>query len=408
MNAKPQVLFVHTNYPAQFRFLVKEFLARGWDVWFASHTYKHPPLPDVHCIKLDKSIEQGSKLDQSQQTSLLAFENLLKAKRQSGLRPIFTYVHTGWGLGQFVKDLFPATKLIAYSEWWFNLNAEDFRFDPKNLEVKHTQRSRLQMVLRNQPFALELQQADLIVSPTEWQKAQLPKLFRDRCHVIFDGIDTNMFSPGSYDTVCNNDFDAIVENKPLLTYATRGLEPYRGFPEFIRAVEELLKEDADWHVAIAGEDKANYHRKPKSPQLTYGRLAKERLDELGFGNRVHFLGSLPMTNYRNLLRRSNLHCYFTRPFVLSWSLLESALVGCELLSSITQPVQEFLKDDSGSTLVDHTSLNLGEDLVNAAMNCRDNDLESGNKRRTDRESIRKFACKNKCTSRHLNLIGLDK
>ena len=83
MNAKPQVLFVHTNYPAQFRFLVKEFLARGWDVWFASHTYKHPPLPDVHCIKLDKSIEQGSKLDQSQQMASVQLVSTYIVKKHS-------------------------------------------------------------------------------------------------------------------------------------------------------------------------------------------------------------------------------------------------------------------------------------------------------------------------------------
>ena len=59
MTTKPQVLFVHTNYPAQFRFLVKAFLALDWEVWFASHTYKHPPLPGIKCIKLEKSIKKN-------------------------------------------------------------------------------------------------------------------------------------------------------------------------------------------------------------------------------------------------------------------------------------------------------------------------------------------------------------
>lgn len=409
MKAKPQVLFVHTNYPAQFRFLVKAFLAHGCDVWFASHTYKNLPLPQVNCIKLEKSPKKGSKLDQAQQSSLLAFDNLLTAKRQRGLRPIFTYVHTGWGLGQFIKDLFPTTKLIAYSEWWFNLNAEDFRFDPDNQEIKHTQRSRLQMVLRNQSFALELQQADYIVSPTEWQKAQLPPLFREKCHVIFDGIDTKMFSPGPFDSICNPDFDAVIEKKPLLTYATRGLEPYRGFPDFVRAIEELLSEDPDWHVAIAGEDRANYHRNPNIVQgHSYGKIAKERLESLGFGNRVHFLGTLPMSNYRNLLRRSNLHCYFTRPFVLSWSLLESALVGCPILSSLTQPVKEFLDNDSGSLLADHLSSNLGRELIQFSSYYKERDLDSGQQRREERVFIKDFACKNNCVDKHFGMLGFIK
>ena len=406
MNSKPQVLFVHTNYPAQFRFLVKAFVALGWEVWFASHTQKHLPLPEIKFINLDKSIEKGSKLDQYQRTSLIAFQQLLSAKRSNGLRPVFTYVHTGWGLGQFIKDLFPKTTMIAYSEWWFNLNAADFQYDTKNKEVTHTQHSKLQMVLRNQSFALELQQADFIVSPTEWQKSQLPQLFRDRCRVIFDGIDIKMFSPSSSDLVVDKSFDSIIAGKPLLTYATRGLEPYRGFPEFVDAAEILLKNDPDWHIAIAGEDKVNYHRNPKSSKLGYGFRAKERFKELGFQDRVHFLGQLPLTRYRNLLRRSNLHCYFTRPYVLSWSLLESALVGCKLFASSTQPIQEFLSDDRGSILVDHTSQDLGGILFNNSLESKVKSIDKDIERRKNRSTIESFASNVECIKRHMKLINL--
>ena len=406
MKSKPQVLFVHTNYPAQFRFLVKAFISLGWDVWFASHTYKHPPLPQVKCIKLEKGSTKGSKLDQAQRCSLNAFQALLSAKRSQDLHPVFTYVHTGWGLGQFIKDLFPKTTMIGYSEWWFNLNAADFSFDLQNNDVKHTQYSKLQMLLRNQSFALELQQSDFIVSPTVWQKNQLPPLFRDRCSVIFDGIDTNQFSPSDNDYSLTTDLDSIIHQKPLLTYATRGLEPYRGFPEFAKAAESLLKSDSDWHIAIAGQDSVNYHRTPRSTNVSYGQQAKEKFKSLGFENRVHFLGTLPLTKYRNLLRRSNLHCYFTRPFVLSWSLLESALTGCKLLSSSTQPVQEFLANDSGALLTDHTSSDLGDVLSEYASKSKIKDIRNDKQRRIARNKLESFASKSNCVQKHLNLINL--
>ena len=406
MSAKPQVLFVHTNYPAQFRFLVKAFLALGWEVWFASHTYKHTPLPEVKCISLEKSEKKGSKLNQHQQTSLLAFYNLLSAKRKKGLRPIFTYVHTGWGLGQFIKDLFPKTKMIAYSEWWFDLNSEDFRFDLTNKNVQHTQYSKLMMVLRNQSFAMELQQADFIVSPTEWQKKQLPKIFREQCNVIFDGIDTRMFSPGPAESILGTNFDTLLGNKPLLTYATRGLEPYRGFPEFVSAAEHLLKSDPDWQIAIAGFDRVNYHQNPSSSKIQFGKIAQEKFKALGFQDRVHFVGSLPLVKYRNLLRRSNLHCYFTRPYVLSWSLLESALVGCKLFSSCTQPVAEFLKSDSGATLIDHTSKDLGSMLLDCASNSKIKKIDQDIARRKERHELEDFAENSKCVNRHFKLLGI--
>ena len=40
--------------------------------------------------------------------------------------------------------------------------------------------------------------------------------------------------------------------------------------------------------------------------------------------RIVFTGLLNWEDYRTLLRRSNLHCYFSRPYVLSWSFIESA------------------------------------------------------------------------------------
>ena len=232
------------------------------------------------------------------------------------------------------------------------------------------------------------------------------KAFRDRCNVIFDGIDTTIFSPGPYESVVDH-LDIAIKNKPLLTYATRGLEPYRGFPEFAKAAEDLLLHDPDWHVAIAGADKVNYHKNPRSSNLRYGERAKERFTQLGLENRVHFLGSLPLIKYRNLLRRSNLHCYFTRPYVLSWSLLESSLTGCKLLSSSTEPVKEFLSDDTGAFLVDHTAENLGDKLINYSRQSKIKSIKEDQSRRNARIEMQKFACKSNCVKKHLDLLGLN-
>ena len=89
MEPKPQVLFVHTNYPAQFRFLVKAFIALGWEVWFASHTYKHSPLPEIRCIKMDTGIKKGSRLDQQQRTSLIAFKVYLRETLTRSPAPVY-------------------------------------------------------------------------------------------------------------------------------------------------------------------------------------------------------------------------------------------------------------------------------------------------------------------------------
>jgi glycosyltransferase involved in cell wall biosynthesis len=398
-----QVLFLHTNYPAQFRFLVKAYRARGWSVWFASHTTKNPPLPDITHLPLRQAAAKGSKLDQLQLRAQLAFGDLLAAKRRGGLQPERIYVHTGWGLGPFLRDLFPRATLIAYSEWWFNLHAHDFNFDPTNPEVGHTLDTRLAMVLRNQGFALELLQADAVVAPTQWQRSQLPPPLRQRCHVIFDGIDPTMFRPGVGDLSPIKTLAGLDPGTPLLTYATRGLEPYRGFPEFARAAEALLTADPRWHVAIAGKDAPTYFRGHGKQSQGFGARAMARFEALGVAERVHMLGTLPLLSYRNLLQRSTLHCYFTRPYVLSWSLLEAALCGCRLLSSTTPPVQEFLHRDPGSTLVDHTSEQLGEQLIDAAHRAVSESTHSAKDRLLERGAILQRVAAPLCVKRHLKL-----
>lgn len=414
------VLFIHTNYPAQFRFLVKEYLARGWSVAFASHTCKHPPLKAMRHIPLQQGPKtlQASKLDKIEANSLQAFADLLKAKRQ-GLKPDLIYCHSGWGLGSFLKDLFPRARLIAYSEWWFDFHAEDFRFDPGHSEIRHDLQSRLRMLLRNQGFALELIQADAIVAPTEWQRSQLQAKLRQNCQVIFDGIDSRMFRPESPTIAAGSPLAMLPPEAPLLTYATRGLEPYRGFPEFAEAALRLLQERGCWHVAIAGKDQPSYFR--SGPKGGYGAMAMARFEEAGVADRVHLLGRLPLGTYTQLLQRSDLHCYFTRPYVLSWSLLEAALCGCRLFSSDVAPVREFLSGDRGSQLVDHTGAELPAELIqesDAALTEADsqNQGDSSNlkqdervnlakRRLTGRGEILKRVERRRCVTRHLALAA---
>lgn len=401
--AGAQVLFLHTNYPAQFRFLVKGFHARGWQVSFASHTCRNHPLAGIRHIPLRSPAVKGSKLDLLEARSLLAFQDLLQAKR-TGLQPNLIYCHTGWGLGSFLRELFPRARVIAYSEWWFDFNAADFRFDPQNAHVRHDLDTRLKMMLRNQGFAYELLRSDAVVAPTRWQRRQLPPGLRPGCRVIFDGIDPEMFCPGPAEFPAESPLAALPADTPLLTYATRGLEPYRGFPEFARAALALLRAEPRWHVAIAGKDAPSYYAGRSSPP-GFGARALEAYKAAGVADRVHHLGTLPLPRYRDLLRRSTLHCYFTRPFVLSWSLLESALCGCRLFVSNTPPVQEFLSGDPGTTLVDHCGPELDSQLIRAAREATGPTAGSPAERLACRGALLRQVAAPLCLERHLALAA---
>jgi len=410
-----QVLFVHTNYPAQFRFVIKEFDRLGWDIYFACHTFKNKPLPSIRIIQLNanSSVSAESKSKQLENRGIETFFTLLNAKRQ-GLDPELIYVHSGWGLGYFIRDIFPKSKIIAYSEWWFDINSEDFHFDPTNKEVCHTDRSKLQMILRNQGFALELSRADCIIAPTNWQKRQLPSRFRENCKVVFDGIDVEMFSPGLADASSSfNLVNSIKDDDMVITYATRGLEPYRGFPEFCSAIIKVLKNAPNLKLLIAGKDKPSYFAQHK---VKYGEQAMNAFKNADVAHQVFMLGSLSLNNYRDLLRRSDLHCYFTRPYVLSWSCLEAAMIGCEMLVSSVSPVKEFLKEDQSTRLIDHTSSELAEDIQTAVQTVEaklkhQTRHEIKQETRERRDPLRQIIERKNCVKKHnelaMTLLGRD-
>ena len=47
--------------------------------------------------------------------------------------------------------------------------------------------------------------------------------------------------------------------------------------------------------------------------------------------RIVYTGLMNYQNYRMMLQRTNLHCYFTEPFVTSWSLFEAVACGTPVL-----------------------------------------------------------------------------
>jgi len=125
--------------------------------------------------------------------------------------------------------------------------------------------------------------------------------------------------------------------KEIVTYATRGMEPYRGFPQFMTAVSLILALRPNCHIVIVGEDRVAYG-KTLPDGKTYKQLMLESLSlDL---SRVHFTGSLPYGQYKQVLQASAAHIYLTRPFVLSWSMLEAMAMGCVVIGSDTPPVRE--------------------------------------------------------------------
>ena len=126
----------------------------------------------------------------------------------------------------------------------------------------------------------------------------------------------------------------LSQAKEIVTYVARGMEPYRGFPQFMEAVFLLQQRRPQCHVIIVGSDRVAYGAQ-RSDGKTYRQTMLETFE---FDHtRLHFTGHLPYDAYLRVLQASTVHVYLTYPFVLSWSVLEAMATGCAIVASNTGP-----------------------------------------------------------------------
>ena len=122
--------------------------------------------------------------------------------------------------------------------------------------------------IRNLPISLELSESDHIVSPTEWQRCQLPNSFANRTNVIHEGVDTDFF-------VMNTSWRH--KSVKRITYATRGMEPMRAFPQFIESIDTILQRESN--VEILSPAMIELHMVQKIPEQNIRIMGKEKLDK---------------------------------------------------------------------------------------------------------------------------------
>ncbi|MBC1237770.1 glycosyl transferase family 1 [Nostoc linckia z18] len=363
-----QILFLHPNFPAQFRNLAM-FLGRDKNFRIVYGTNRREgELFGVHKAIYTPSREAAPQthhyvrnLENAVLTGQAVYRMAEKLKAE-GFVPDIIYGHSGWGPTLFMKDVFPKAELLCYFEWFYHAYGSDADFDPNEpLNADDVCRIRV----KNAPILTDLYSCDRGLSPTNWQRQQFPKEFQDKITVCHDGIDTKFFAPQPDAKLVlpriNLDLSHVQE---LVTYVGRGMEPYRGFPQFMEAVALLQQRRPQCHVVVVGEDRVAYGKNLPDGK-TYKQLMLEKLSlDL---SRLHFTDSLPYHEYLQVLQASSAHIYLTRPFVLSWSMLESMSVGCLLVASRTSPVLEVIQDGVNGLLVDFFSPQNIADRVEEAL-----------------------------------------
>ncbi len=346
-------LFLHSNFPAQFRHVAS---ALGKDpnhrVVFGTMRQEgelagvtkllYQPSREAHAQthhyvrSLENAVLQGQ--------AVYRFCHQLKSQ---GFVPDIVFGHSGWGPTLFIQDVFPTAKLLCYFEWYYHAHGSDADFDPADpLDADSEPRIRV----KNAPILLDLAHCDRGLCPTQWQRQQFPPELQTKLDVRHDGVDIDFFCPHPGAKLVlpamQIDLSAVDE---VVTYVARGMEPYRGFPQFMQMVALLQKRRPQCHVVVVGEDRVAYG-KARSDGRTYRQWALSTL-ELDLA-RLHFTGLIPYHQHLQVLQASSVHVYLTRPFVLSWSMLEAMATGCLVVGSDTAPVRELIRDGDNGLLVD--------------------------------------------------------
>lgn len=349
------LLFLHPNFPGQFKHLVKASANLNNETKFLCQTHYGRYISGVERLTLKK--DSSHEALESQKPTILERSQILATQyrngliqiKQSGWVPDLVISHSGWGCGLHVKELWPETKFIAYLEWWFNPRSSFFHYDKSNKFLMINSNSIHKSWLRNQHVALELATADHIVSPTKWQRNQLPKIFREKCKTVFDGIDLDVFKPNDnlYKKSLNLDKEIII------TYGTRGMDPMRGFPQLIKSLPKLLKTDSRIRMEIAGESSAFYGNNLAPNGMDWKDWAINLLEKEGITDRVKWVGRLNAIEYEQWLQKSSCHIYLTHPFIASWSLIEAYCCGTPLVVSDVEATREICEGDGASLFIDH-------------------------------------------------------
>lgn len=353
-------LFVHQNFPGQFKHVAAALAARGHEVVALGVNKPAEPVAGVRHILYRERAYAPADPSQPLAGALTELQGkvargelaaqAMQALQKDGFQPDVVVAHPGWGEALFAKDVFPAARLVVYAEYFYGAQGGDSGFDPEFSRPSLAGQERVR--IKNTHLLHALSACDLAIAPTQFQKSQHPAWAQERIHVIHEGIDTRRFRPDPNASVQLRTAGLTLRpGEEVVTFVVRQLEPYRGYHVFMRALPLLQQLRPRARVVLVGSDGTSYGSAPPPGKTWKDIFLAEVAGRLDM-SRVHFVGRVPHSVLTQLMQVSAAHVYLTYPFVLSWSLMEAMSVGCLVVGSDTAPVREVIEHGRNGLLTD--------------------------------------------------------
>jgi glycosyltransferase involved in cell wall biosynthesis len=399
-----KLLFVHNNFPAQFKHVAAWFGADpSHEVRaIATQTARNVPGVQLHQYTFS-GVAHGAthpfarrfeiECQRAEQVLYLA-SNLAS----TGFIPDVIVVHNGWGEALPLRTVFPNARIIAYCEYFYLQKGSDVNFDPEFPLLGND--ALVGLSAKNAMSLLSLIDADIAVSPTNWQKSTYPAEFQQKIRVAHEGVDTTALRPNEHAEFMLDSGRVLTRDDEIVTFVSRNLEPLRGYHIFMRALPRILAQRPEAHVLVAGGFGTSYGAPPPAGKSWHDVFLEEQAGRLDL-SRVHFLGQIPYERYQALLQTSSVHVYLTYPFVLSWSCVEAMASGCVLIASATPTVQEVVNDENGVLVPFHDHETLAARVTEMLADRPRFAHLGANARRT---AVERFDLKGACLPRLVEII----
>jgi glycosyltransferase involved in cell wall biosynthesis len=367
-----KALFIHNNFPAQFRNIAAALANEGGHELVAVGASTARGAPSVKLVKyalagadVSNTHPFARRFDlECRRAEQVLYS--LSTLSSSGFTPDVILAHPGWGETLPLRTMYPKAKLLVYCEFFYGAQGRDLGFDPEFPEPGLDGHIGLQ--LKNATTLLALADADRGISPTRWQHSTFPKHYQGMIEVVHEGVDTQLIRPDAGARLRLPDGTELSRADEVVTFVARSLEPLRGYHVFMRALPDILARRPHAHIVIIGSEGKSYGLNPPEGTSWKSLFLNEVRDKIDL-SRIHFLGHVPHQTFVKALQVSSAHVYLTYPFVLSWSMLEAMSAGCLVIGSDTDPVREVIAPDYNGILVPFFAIQeLAERVVEALQN----------------------------------------
>lgn len=336
-------MFVHPNFPSQFGHLALALSRRpGDEVTFVTSCVPNcGPLPfDVVSYRVgDRPVTDKPHTGRNIQEYLTHAESVLAVCASlPDLHPDVVVGHASFGTWLYLRALYNA-RFVTYFEYlpppyW----KEQFSLRP---DYPPSTASRAVNATFHALNHLHLDYCDAAYTPTLFQWLSVPEHYGHKVSIIHDGVDTKEFRklrlqrPYTYHGI------KLDRDTHVVTYLSRGLESFRGFDVFMKAMLIVCQEMSDCIALVVGGT-ANYygHDLLHTDGMTFKDYVLSRGDYPL--DRIRFLGTIPPSELSTFFTLSDCHVYLTVPWVLSWSCVQAMACECPMVVSSTEPLLEVI------------------------------------------------------------------